>query len=547
MNITITAPYLNLPIRRDAALSRWMLLDKGRLIQFFTAQAGSEDNHDFYSFIFVPHLVGRTLELRVDGEEVPENPPALLRLTDSPIGLDNLYREVLRPQFHFSTCRGWLNDPNGLVYHNGRYHLFYQHNPFSLQSPWSGQHWGHAVSRDLVHWQERGDALFPGSAGAAYSGSAVVAAQDTGGSAGAESDSAIQILYTAEGRHAPAPAPTTQRLARSTDSGITWTEPQENPVVPQIVAGNRDPKVFWHEPTQSWIMVLYLQKTGDEHVFGLLGSADLLSWQQVSEIRMPGKGECPDLFALPVDNDPENVHWVFWTADGHYLVGDFDGRNFHPRTGPLNAYGSDTAVNAYAAQTFSNIPQEDGRCIQIAWLRGDFPGMPFSQQMTFPTSMHLRTTPDGVRLCSEPVREIRLLHGSSRSWDELAPEQANQVISSISGQLLHVRTELEFAAGGRLGLRVRDLSMVYDLDHAEFVCAMPTGDEVRIPLVISDRRVFLEILVDRASVEIFVDHGRVYLPLSVSAPAMDSGMAVIGNSATGSLKRLEVHELRSVW
>ena len=302
-----------------------------------------------------------------------------------------MYQETYRPQFHFTAQEGWLNDPNGLVYFDGEYHLFYQFDT-DLAGRDSSKIWGHAVSTDLVHWHQLGNALEPDALGPIWSGSAVVDWDNTAG-LGSPGKPAMIAFYTAAGGRSSASQGRsfTQCLAYSVDRGRTWTKYAQNPVLPHVAGENRDPKVVWYAPTRHWVMALYL----DRDQFGLFSSPDLKTWTQTQTLTLPGSGECPDFFSIPVAGTKEH-RWVFMSANDHYLVGAFDGKTFAPETPLLRG---DAGASFYAAQTFSDIPARDGRRVQIAWMRGgDYPGMPFTQQMSFPCTLTLHSTPDGPRL-----------------------------------------------------------------------------------------------------------------------------------------------------
>ena len=195
-----------------------------------------------------------------------------MEISDKFKDADVLYREPLRGQFHFSPQRGWNNDPNGCVYYNGEYHLFFQHNPYGWS--WGSMHWGHAVSRDLVHWEELGDKLLPDDMGPMFSGSAVVDWNNTSGF-GRDGKPPLVLIYTAAGN------PTVQGIAYSTD-GRNFTKYSGNPVLQQITGGNRDPKVIWHEPTKNWVMVLYVTLEGGKHTVHFFTSANFAEWTLAS-------------------------------------------------------------------------------------------------------------------------------------------------------------------------------------------------------------------------------------------------------------------------
>jgi fructan beta-fructosidase len=446
--------------------------------------------------------------------------------------MDDLYHEPLRPQFHFSAAKNWLNDPNGLVYYQGEYHLFYQYNPFGTE--WGNMHWGHAVSKDLVRWQELPIAIQPDPHGDVWSGSIVVDWENTAGLQQGE-EKTLLAFYTA----ATAPGkPFTQCLAYSNDRGRTWFKYAKNPIVGHIVAENRDPKVVWHGPSQQWIMVLYL--TEDE--FALLGSQNFTEWKELSRLRMPGVIECPDFFELPVDGNKRNSKWVFVGGDGSYFVGSFDGKTFRPE-GPKQP--GDYGANFYATQSYSDIPAADGRRIQIAWMRGGkYPGMPFNQQMSFPCELTLRKTPEGIRLFRLPVREISALYPLERPARSL-PETLHseeRPHTLATGDLWDIRLELEPGSAQAVALRVNGQEVRYDAAKS-----MVTAVDRSAPLAPVEGRIKLRILADRTSLEVYGNDGAV----SLSSCFVPTGSRLpVQISCEGGAVRvvdLQVVPLRSAW
>ena len=317
-----------------------------------------------------------------------------------------------RPHYHHSPAYGWMNDPNGMVWYDGEYHLFFQHNPYG--SRWENMTWGHSVSRDLLHWEQLPNALEPDSLGAMFSGCCVI---DRDNTAGFGHDAMI-ALYTAAG------ARQTQCLAYSTDRGRTFTKYAGNPVLTSDVPDFRDPKVFWHEPTARWIMVLAVGRNMEFY-----SSEDLKAWYFESRF---GEGhgshanvwECPDLFELPVDGDPANKKWVLLCSLGtesgsrvQYFVGSFDGHSFTNEAVPKEVKWMDFGRDHYATVTWSNAPEE--RRIAIGWMSNwqyanDVPTVVFRNAATLPRELGLRTCADGIRLISAPCRELRTLLGDRR-------------------------------------------------------------------------------------------------------------------------------------
>ncbi|MCX7800775.1 MAG: glycoside hydrolase family 32 protein [Fimbriimonadales bacterium] len=439
--------------------------------------------------------------------------------------------EPLRPQFHFTAPSGWLNDPNGLVWLEGEWHLFYQWRPTPDDGP--EKWWGHAVSRDLLRWTDLPPALHPDEHGSAWSGSCVVDRDD---SLGLRRGSApvLAAFYAAAGGKCPESRgkPFTQRLAFSTDRGRTWVQHPANPVLPNVVGENRDPKVAWHAPSRRWILALWLEGS----TYGLFASNDLLRWTELQRVEMPGCWECPDFFEMPVQGEPGQRRWVLTAANGRYLVGSFDGRAFRP-DGPPKA--QDAGPNHYAVQTFFGVPPRDGRTIQIAWMAGgSYPGMPFSQQMGIPSELTLRREGGELRLFRNPVRELRALRG--RPWRHAARTLAPGEQIRLSGELLDVELEIGAGSRGRLELDVRGLRA--EVDPA--ARAVRIGDRSAPLRPRGPHR--LRLLVDRTSVEAFLDGGY----SSLSACFVPQGPPEVGLRAEGGdvrLAGLTAWPLRSVW
>jgi sucrose-6-phosphate hydrolase SacC (GH32 family) len=428
-----------------------------------------------------------------------------------------------------------MNDPNGLVFFDGEYHLFFQHNAESLkQTPLMS--WGHAVSVDLVHWKQLPIALSPDEHdGWIWSGSAVVDWKNTSGfGAGDARHPPLVAMYTAAKEPKFA-----QAIASSIDGGRTWTKFAGTPVLPHIAAGNRDPRLIWHEPTQRWVMVLF--KDVDE-TFSFFASPDLKTWTHLHDLRVPGCGECPDFFPLPLDGDASKTKWVFTAANGKYLVGDFDGQRFKPDF--QDARQVDFGRNFYAVQTWADVSASDGRRIQIAWMRGgEYPGMPFNQQMSFPAELTLRPTPHGPRLFRNPAREIERLRIGEHSWkDQVIQPDHDTPLAGPKGELMEIHADVELKDATEVGLVVRGERITYNV-AAKRLTAL--GDAPLSPP--ADGRLRLVILVDRTSIETFADDGRVSLTSCFLPKPDQTGVALFAKGGTPRVRSLTIHDLKSAW
>jgi fructan beta-fructosidase len=450
-----------------------------------------------------------------------------------PAVVDRLYQETYRPQFHFTPKENWTNDPNGLVYYKGEYHLFFQHNPLGIN--WGNMTWGHAVSKDLVHWQQLDHAIRPDALGTIFSGSAVVDQDNTAGFQTGE-EKVIVAIFTYAGAHAQPPQPFTQGIAYSNDRGRTFTKYEKNPVVSHFVGSNRDPKVIWHEPTGKWVMALYL----DRGTFALLGSKNLKQWQRLSDVGFPDGHECPELFELPLAGDKNDTRWVFSEGGGRHMIGRFDGTTFTPERGVLP---SEWGSNCYAGQTYNNIPESDGRRIFIAWMSGGkYPGMPFNQQMTFPRELTLRTTDAGVRLFAYPVREIEKLYTKTHRWASLALKPGQNPLAALKGELWDLDAVIEPAEAEAIELNVRGQKIRYDVARTTLSCM---GKSATVEPV--GGRIELRLLVDRTSIEIFANRGRIVMSFCFLPNLADRSLGVSTQGGEAKIVSLTVRELESAW
>jgi len=449
-----------------------------------------------------------------------------------------LYGEKYRPRFHFSPKKGWTNDPNGLVFYKGEYHLFFQHNPFDVK--WGNMTWGHAVSPDMVDWTQVGNALEPDKMGTMFSGSAVVDWNNTAGLQQGE-EKTIVLIYTAAGGTNPESKgqPFTQSMAYSNDRGRTWTKYAGNPVAPNIIGENRDPKVIWHRPTRQWIMALFL----DGNTYGFLASRDLKKWTMLHQISVPKVAECPDFFEMPVEDEPGLTKWVWTGASGNYLVGTFDGRRFTPEvmTQPLS-YGA----NYYAVQTFSDLP--GNRRVQMSWMSGGrYPGMPFNQQMSFPYELKLRKYGyHSYRIFALPIREIEALRGTPRSWKNLEVKPGENPLSELSGDLWDISAEIEPGTAKDVGFRVRGRSIAYSVKENARDNSLSSGN-LGTQMGLKGGRMKLRILVDRTSIETFGNDGEVVIPACFLPEDDNKTLELFATNGTARVISLDIYPIRSAW
>jgi fructan beta-fructosidase len=522
IEIAVDHRYLHLPVRTGAKMRRMKLAIAGKVIREFDIEL-DPDHPAFWVFADLEGFRGKTLRVEVDKIEPGSRGLTTLVQSDEVPEAGSTYRERIRPQFHFTSRRGWHNDPNGMVWQAGEYHLYYQHNPYGWN--WGNMHWGHAVSPDLVHWKELPTALYPPHYGDwCFSGSAVVDTANTGGfQTGAEPP--LVAAFTSTGRG--------ECIVFSNDRGRTWNEYSGNPVVKHA---GRDPRLVWYGLGQHWVMAVYDEEGGKQGI-AFHTSPDLKQWTYRSKIE--GFFECPDLFMLPVAGPSDQSYWVLHAADGKYVLGEFDGREFKSSTGKDKLqlrYG-----NFYAAQSFSNAP--GSRRIQIGWGQGiTFPGMPFNQQMTVPVDLSLRPSASGVRLFARPVRELESLRSASHSWKDFEVTGEADALEKLKGDLFEIQVLFEAARGTPLVLNLRGTPLVYDPARHELICK-----SVRAPVSPIDGTIRLHVFLDRGSIEAFANDGRVAMSVAAVPDEGNHSISVVSRNGPVTIRSLTVHELRSAW
>ena len=522
------------------------------------------------------------------------------------------YNQKYRPQFHFTSMKNWLNDPNGMMYYDGEYHLFFQHNPKG--NKWGNMTWGHAVSKDMIHWEQLPHAILPYGGGTIFSGTGAVDHHNTLGKQQGDTKTLLACFTFAR-------RPFYQALAYSTDKGRTFELLNEGKaVVPNqgLEHGERDPKIFWHpapsktsgvagampgqaagtsEPGGKWVMVLWVKNAvtakasrGNNKRFKgkpvgpakvrFFTSDNLTDWTVASDFDRDWAYECMDFVHLPVDpassgnfagtspassgnfagtspassgnfagtspsssknyaetsGNPDNKKWLLFDASFDYEIGEFDGTTF---TTDKKVGLGDFGKNYYAAQTFNNSP--DGRTVVIGWMRGsDFNkvGMPFNQQMSFPTTMELRTTSDGVKLFRWPIKEIESLYTKRHELANRPIAEMGEALSGIDADLIDASIEFDPKQTGNIEWNLRGLKVGYDAAKQQFIY---NGARLAAPAV--NGKVKLRVLVDRGSIELFANDGAAVATHFALPDPENRSVTLSGNGSVS----LVINELKSSW
>lgn len=465
-----------------------------------------------------------------------------------------------RPAFHFTPPANWMNDPNGLVYHNGEYHLFYQYHPGS--TVWGPMHWGHAVSHDLVHWQHLPIALHPDEHGMIFSGSAVV---DVSNAAGFGANALIAI-FTCHKDHVES-----QHLAYSNDDGRTWTKYAGNPVLPaqDSYRDFRDPKVFWR--ADHWVMCL---AAGRQILFYI--SKDLKQWERSGTFgdgsgASEGVWETPDLFELSIDNSDEK-HWVLTTgvwngaiAGGsgtQYFIGHFDGRTFTSERSEEAVLWMDHGADFYAPQSWNN--EAYGRRLLVGWLSNwqyakTVPASTWRGAFSLIREVSLTKLTDEVHLLQRPIPEMQRLRAEHFEWREKTIPPNTNLLADLRGDRLEILAAFQWDENVcRFGVRVRvgraeQTTISYDVNGQKLCVDRSQSGQVDFherfaavhsaPLVPLDGLIRLHIFIDASSLEVFANDGRLAFCEAIFPSQQSQGLELFVEGGTIFLHSLDVFYL----
>jgi fructan beta-fructosidase len=496
------------------------------------------------------------------------------------------YDEAWRPQFHFTPEKNFMNDPNGLVFYQGEYHLFYQHNPFGNR--WGHMSWGHAVSRDLIHWEHLPVALAEENGEMIFSGSAVVDWNNTSGlckppgKTSLRDRSCLVAIYTGH-----TPTKQVQNIAVSNDRGRTWTKYAGNPVLDIGYKDFRDPKVFWHTPSRRWVMVVSLST---EKKVRFYGSRDLKKWTALSDFGpagvREGLWECPDLVELPVEGTPRQRKWVLIVnvnpggpAGGsgvQYFVGSFDGRKFMSDHPPNKVLYADYGKDFYAAVTWSDLPKNNrgnGSIwigpVWIGWMMNweyanDDPSELWRGAMSLPRTLALKKFTDGIRLVQRPVVSTRLKPSINQQLSGEGVAAINDFLPRVfvRGDAMDIAVEFEIGAAAEFGLKVRtgegEATIVgYDVRRQELFVDRTKSGEVGFkttfagrhaaPLKPARNRIRLDVFVDRSSIEVFANDGEVVITDRMFPRAQSQGLELYEVGGKVNVTGFSIEKVKSVW
>jgi fructan beta-fructosidase len=525
VSLDVTEDYLLLPIQDDAPEGKICIVkdneQKGTLMNVRLAR----ERVDSYVPFALSAYKGQHISIEIQG--VPETALCWkeLKLSGS---FDMANKESFRPVYHHTPAYGWMNDPNGMFYKDGVYHLYFQYNPYG--SVWGNMHWGHSTSTDLMHWKFEGCAIVPDAWGAIFSGSCVVDHENTAGF-GKE---AVVAFYTSA-KSTPWGDMQMQSMAYSLDNGKTFTKYEGNPILTSSEKDFRDPKVFWYAPGKHWVMILAV----GQHM-EIYSSVNLKEWKKESEFGAMqgahgGVWECPDLVEISVEGTREKK-WVlicnlnpggpFGGSAAQYFVGSFDGKKFVNES-PTQTKWMDWGKDNYATVTWSNAP--DGRCIALGWMSNwqyanNVPTRQYRSANTLARDLTLYREGQELYLKSTPSVEVKKARGKKVSIPSFKVSEKHEIVNLFEEKQGAYEVEIVIQNAGAskiafclLNDKGEKVSMYYDLNRKQFVMDRSESGTVdfskdfpavTVAPVNVDKELTLRLFVDRSSIEAFGEDGK---------------------------------------
>lgn len=561
VSLNVTAKFLILPVQDDAPESKVCIVkdneQRGTLMNVRLAR----ERVDSYVPFILSDYKGQQISVDIQGLPADAVCWKELKLADS---FDMSNKETFRPVYHHTPAYGWMNDPNGMFYKDGVYHLFFQYNPYG--SVWGNMHWGHSTSSDLIHWNFEGVSIVPDAWGAIFSGSCVV---DHNNTAGFRKDAVIAFYTSA--KSTPWGDVQSESMAYSLDNGKTFVKYAGNPIITSLEKDFRDPKVFWYAPGKHWVMILAV----GQHM-ELYSSVNLKDWKKESEFgKMQGAHggvwECPDLIELPVEGSREKK-WVlicninpggpFGGSAAQYFVGSFDGKTFVNES-PVQTKWMDWGKDNYATVTWNNAP--DGRCIALGWMSNwqyanNVPTRQYRSANTIARDLTLYKAGGEFYLKSTPSREMKQARGEKVSVPSFKVTDSYKIESLLKDNngAYEIEMEIQVADASKISLNLQNekgeqVSMYYDLLRKQFVMDRRKSGKVDFsndfPAVTAapvhaGKTLRLRLFVDRSSIEAFGEDGK-FVMTNLVFPSSPYNQMSFGTEGSGyTVSSFNVYKLR---
>lgn len=518
--------FLLLPVQDDAPEGKVNIVvnNEGQLAQSMNIRLARE-RVDSYVPLDLSAYVNQKVSIDIAGMPSSSLCWKELKMSDS---FDMTNKEMFRPVYHHTPVYGWMNDPNGMFYKDGVYHLYFQYNPYG--SVWGNMHWGHSTSTDLMHWNFEGCAIVPDAWGAIFSGSCVVDHNNTAGFG----KGAVVAFYTSA-KATPWGDVQSQSMAYSLDNGKTFTKYEGNPILTSSEKDFRDPKIFWYAPGKHWVMMLAV----GQHM-EIYSSVNLKEWKKESEFGAMqgahgGVWECPDLVEIPVEGTREKK-WVLICnlnpggplggSAAQYFVGSFDGKKFVNES-PTQTKWMDWGKDNYATVTWNNAP--DGRCIALGWMSNwqyanNVPTRQYRSANTLARDLTLYREGQELYLKSTPSVEVKKARGKKVSIPSFKVSEKHEMVNLFEEKQGAYEVEIVIQNTGAskiafclLNDKGEKVSMYYDLNRKQFVMDRSESGTVDFskdfPAVTVapanvDKELTLRLFVDRSSIEAFGEDGK---------------------------------------